>query len=90
MKEYTLIGIDGNAYVIMGYVQRIMRQEGFSWEEIDAYHERATSGDYSDLLNTPTIPPATSVVQSSAPPLSLFPQKESDQATYVRSQHRAE
>ena len=50
MKEYTLIGIDGNAYVIMGYVQRIMRQEGFSWEEIDAYHERATSGDYSHLL----------------------------------------
>lgn len=50
MKEYTLIGIDGNAFAVMGYVQRIMKYEGFSVEEINEYIERATSGDYSHLL----------------------------------------
>ena len=50
MKEYTLIGIDGNAFAVMGYIHRIMKYEGFSVEEINEYIERATSGDYSHLL----------------------------------------
>lgn len=50
-KEYTLVGINGNAFVVMGYVFSAMRKEGFSREEIDAYHKRATSGDYDNLLH---------------------------------------
>ena len=51
MKEkYSLIGVDGNAFAIMGYVVKCMRKEGFSKEEIDSYYKDATSSDYDHLL----------------------------------------
>ena len=32
---YTLVGVDGNAYSIMGYTAQAMRRNGFTKEEID-------------------------------------------------------
>ena len=49
-KNYSLIGVDGNAYSIMGYVQRAMRECGCSKEEIVKYIEDATRGTYDELL----------------------------------------
>lgn len=49
-KEYSLIGVDGNAFSIMGYVRRAMKETGFTREEIEAYTKNATSGDYNHLL----------------------------------------
>jgi hypothetical protein len=34
----------------MGYVSNAMKKEGKSEEEIRTYRERATSGDYQNLL----------------------------------------
>lgn len=48
--KYTLVGIDGNAFAIMGYVRDAMRKEGCSLEEQKAYTEDAMSGNYSHLL----------------------------------------
>lgn len=48
--KYTLVGIDGNAFAVMGYVRDAMRKEGCSLEEQKAYTEDAMSGDYSHLL----------------------------------------
>lgn len=51
MKErYTLVGVDGNAFAIMGYVLHAMKDEGFSKEERDEYLEDAKSSDYDHLL----------------------------------------
>lgn len=51
MKEkYTLVGVDGNAFAIMGYVLHAMREEGFTKEERDKYLEDAKSSDYNHLL----------------------------------------
>ena len=51
MKErYTLVGVDGNAFAIMGYVLLAMKDEGFSKEERDEYLEDAKSSDYDHLL----------------------------------------
>ena len=50
MKAYTLAGVDGNAYAIMGYVRIAMRRAGMSREDIDAYTKDATSSDYYHLL----------------------------------------
>ena len=36
-KKYDLVGVDGNAYSIMGYVTRAMRMEGRTKEDIEAY-----------------------------------------------------
>ncbi len=47
---YTLIGVDGNAYAVMGYVAKAMRREGFTRAEIDAYYKAAMSDDYDNLL----------------------------------------
>lgn len=49
-EKYSLVGIDGNVFVIMGYVSRAMKKEGRNKEEIDAYYERCKSGDYDNAV----------------------------------------
>ena len=49
-KHYDLVGIDGNAFNILGYVRRAMKETGFTKDEIEAYTKDATSGDYNHLL----------------------------------------
>ena len=48
--KYNLVGVDGNAFAVMGYVRDAMRKEGCSLEEQKAYTEDAMSGNYSHLL----------------------------------------
>lgn len=50
-EEYTLEGIDGNAYAILGYVQRSMHQEARPRTEIAAFLKKATSSDYDNLVS---------------------------------------
>lgn len=47
---YDLVGIDGNAFSVMGYVVRAMREQGFTKEEQTAYKKDAMSSDYNHLL----------------------------------------
>lgn len=49
-EKYSLVGVDGNAFAIMGYVFKAMRREGYSREEIEAYYNKATSSDYDNLI----------------------------------------
>lgn len=49
-KQYSLVGIDGNAFAIMGYVVNSMQKCGFSKVEMDEYTQRAMSSDYNNLL----------------------------------------
>lgn len=48
--NYSLVGIDGNAFAIMGYVMKCMRREKCTKEQIDAYIKDAKSSDYDHLL----------------------------------------
>ena len=50
MKAYTLVGINGNAYNIMGYVRDAMHDAKMTSYDIDAYIKDATSSDYNHLL----------------------------------------
>ena len=56
MPKYSvsvpLIGQDGNAFAILGSVQRALRKAGASKEEINQYMQEAMSGDYNHLLST--------------------------------------
>lgn len=45
-----LIGENGNAFVILGKVQRALQKAGYPKEFIDNYISEATSGDYDHLL----------------------------------------
>jgi len=47
-----LVGEDGNAFFILGRVQKAMRKAGWSKEAIAEFHREATSGDYGHLLRT--------------------------------------
>ena len=49
-KKYTLVGVDGNAFSVMGYVTRCMRECKCTREEIDKYRDDAMSSDYNNLL----------------------------------------
>jgi len=47
-----LVGLDGNAFVLLGTFSRQARREGWSPEEIAEVRSEATSGDYDHLLQT--------------------------------------
>ena len=49
-NKYDLVGINGNAYSIMGYVQKAMQEQNFSKEDINNYLSDAKSDDYNHLL----------------------------------------
>lgn len=46
-----LLGLDSNAYSIIGKTAQALRRAGVSKEEICDYKKKATSGDYDDMLN---------------------------------------
>lgn len=48
--EVELVGHDGNAFAIMGRVQRALKEAGATKEELDQYFKESTSGDYDNLL----------------------------------------
>lgn len=47
-----LLGIDGNAFNVLGVVSKAMRRAGVAKPEIDEFMKEATSGDYDHLLQT--------------------------------------
>ena len=47
-----LIGLDGNAFSVMGAFQRQARREKWTQKEIDAVLKEAKSSDYNHLLVT--------------------------------------
>lgn len=50
--KLDLIGLDGNAFALMGAFQKQARKEGWSAEEIKSVIDQCTSGDYDNLLST--------------------------------------
>lgn len=50
--EVQLTGQDGNAFMILGLVANAMRRHGVPPEEVAAFNDEATSGDYDHLLQT--------------------------------------
>lgn len=48
-EKYSLVGQDGNAFALMGYTARCMKECGLR-NEISEMRERATSSDYNNLI----------------------------------------
>lgn len=48
-ESYSLVGQDGNAFSLMGYTARCMKECGLK-NEIPEMREKATSGDYNNLI----------------------------------------
>ena len=49
-EQYSLVGVNGNAYAVMGYTAKAMRREGFSKDEVEKMHSEAIADDYDNLL----------------------------------------
>jgi hypothetical protein len=49
MSRFTLVGVDGNAFSVMGYTDRALRKAGLQ-DKVDKMYEEAESGDYYNLL----------------------------------------
>jgi len=47
-----LVGLDGNAFSVMGAFSRQAKREGWEQKEIDLVLNEAMSGDYNHLLAT--------------------------------------
>jgi len=50
--KLQLVGLDGNAYSLMGAFQRAARKQGRTAVEIKAVLDDCMSGDYDHLLQT--------------------------------------
>ena len=50
--KVRLAGEDGNAFAILGAVKRALRDAGIPADEVSAFVEEASSGDYDHLLQT--------------------------------------
>lgn len=48
--KVKLVGEDGNAFAIIGKVQEALRRAGYDRDYIKEYVDKATSGDYNNLL----------------------------------------
>lgn len=51
IEEFTLVGVDGNAFSIMGYVSRAIMKSGLGTQKRLEYQEKAMKGDYDELLS---------------------------------------
>lgn len=49
--KYSLVGVDGNAFMLMGYTAKALRSEGLG-NLIDEMQTKATSGDYNNVICT--------------------------------------
>lgn len=49
MAKYSLVGVDGNAFSLMGYTARALRNEGLRNLETEMT-SKAMSGDYYNLI----------------------------------------
>lgn len=47
-----LSGTDGNAFALLGKVQRALREHNLPNDVVDAFLEEAMAGDYDHLLRT--------------------------------------
>jgi hypothetical protein len=50
--EVQLVGTDGNAFAILGKVQKALKAEGVLKDELDEFFNEATSSTYDHLLRT--------------------------------------
>jgi hypothetical protein len=48
--KLKLVGLDGNAFALMGAFSNAARKQGWSKPEIDTVLDAAMSGDYNNLL----------------------------------------
>ena len=48
--EVQLSGSDGNAFAVLGKVQKALRRADVPKEEVEQFTKEATSGDYDHLL----------------------------------------
>jgi hypothetical protein len=48
--RFLLVGQDGNAFCVIGRVQKALRRAGWSAKAIEKVREDMTSGDYNHLL----------------------------------------
>lgn len=50
--QLDLVGLDGNAFALMGAFQRAARRQGWTPEEIKTVLDECMTGDYDHLLAT--------------------------------------
>jgi len=50
--KFQLVGVDSNAFGIMGAAQKAAKKAGLTEEQIEEYLTEAMSGDYNNVITT--------------------------------------
>lgn len=48
--SYTLVGQNGNAFHVISYVTKAMKECEYTQEELKQYRQQAMSSDYNNLI----------------------------------------
>lgn len=51
-RNFSLVGVNGNAFAIMAYVIKAMKECHCTKDEIKSYQTKAMSSDYNTLVAT--------------------------------------
>tara|TARA_R100000908_G_C3714767_1_gene119971 strand:+ start:183 stop:410 length:228 start_codon:yes stop_codon:yes gene_type:complete len=52
LAKGNLVGVDGNAFSVLGYTERKLKRSGWSNEDVKEVMGIAMSSDYNNLLTT--------------------------------------
>jgi hypothetical protein len=52
LQNFKMIGLDGNAFILLRAFSKQAKKEGWGEPEIEAVMVKAGSGDYNNLLST--------------------------------------
>jgi hypothetical protein len=47
-----LVGLDGNAFSLIGYTSQCLRRKGWSRKDIQTFQQICMSSDYQNVINT--------------------------------------
>jgi hypothetical protein len=50
--KVRLVGVDGNAFMLIGVCRQAGKRAGYTPEQITAFQEEAMSGDYDHVIQT--------------------------------------
>lgn len=48
-EEFTLVGVDGNAFCVLGYTANALKKVGLG-DKVKEMRDKATSSDYNNLI----------------------------------------
>lgn len=74
MNEFTLVGVNGNAFCVIAYTCNAMKKVGINYSEIQDYKKKVTQSDYDTVivLSLEQLDRCNSMLRAQQPSFAVF------------------